>query len=140
MDGLSDEKVVPIKAVGVDFDGVLHAYSRGWDDGTVYDDPVPGAFDALKYLMARYAVFIFTSRNVGQVAEWLTSHGFTVDTDDSAFQHYLEWDGKFWDRQGVLLITNRKLGAIAYVDDRGVAFRGDWAQALADVEALDAGR
>ncbi|WP_248959203.1 hypothetical protein [Sphaerisporangium perillae] len=57
--------------VGVDFDGVLHAYRRGWDDGSIYDEPVPGAVESLRSLMERHAVFIHTSREPEQVMPWL---------------------------------------------------------------------
>lgn len=43
------------QTVAVDFDGVIHAYSKGWYDGTIYDPPVPGALEALRNLMERYA-------------------------------------------------------------------------------------
>src|SRR5690606_42044179 len=45
-----------MKTVAVDFDGVIHAYSRGWQDGSIYDEPVPGAVDGLRQLMEQYAV------------------------------------------------------------------------------------
>ncbi|HEY9369254.1 hypothetical protein [Streptomyces sp.] len=112
--------------VAVDFDGVIHAYRKGWQDGSIYDEPIPGAFDALRELMERYAVFIHTTRDASDVAEWLINRGFNCR---------IGYSGKFWNDQGSLLITDRKLPAIAYVDDRGIRFES-WAQALGDLEQL----
>ena len=106
--------------IAIDFDGVIHAYSRGWADGTIYDQPLPGALDGLRTLMAHDAVFIHSTREPEQVAEWLTQRGFTCQT---------EHDGPFWNQRGVLLVTNRKLAATAYLDDRAIRFT-DWDQAL----------
>ncbi|MFD7507905.1 hypothetical protein ACFV5N_00955 [Streptomyces sp. NPDC059853] len=111
--------------MAVDFDGVVHSYTRGWADGSMYDPPVPGALDALRDLMTRYAVVIHTARDAGQVAEWLDGHGFECVLDDGR---------PFWSVQGQLLVTSRKLPSVAYVDDRAVLFRGDWAEALAIIE------
>ncbi|RKN61853.1 hypothetical protein D7231_31770 [Streptomyces klenkii] len=105
----------------MDFDGVLHSYERGWHDGTIYGDWVPGAAPALRALMERYAVAIHTTRDAGQVAAWLAERGFPVRTDDS--------ERTFWDERGVLLITNRKVAAVAYIDDRAVRFE-TWPDAL----------
>lgn len=113
--------------VAVDFDGVVHGYSRGWQDGSIYDPPVPGAFDGLRALMASHSVFIFTSRPLAPVAEWLvTRGGFEVVIDND--------DREFWNERGRLLVTRRKLPAVVYVDDRGIMFTS-WPQALADIEA-----
>lgn len=124
-----------MRTIAIDFDGVIHQYSAGWGDGSVYDDPVAGAFEALHKLMGRFAVFIFTSRNTNQVAYWLAANGFNVTTDDTEFKHDREWNGKFWDVPNVLLITNRKLGAEVYIDDRGLRFE-TWEQTLNDIERL----
>ncbi len=124
------------KTVAVDFDGVIHSYEKGWQDGSIYGTPIPGAFEALRKLMEDYYVFIFTTRNCQQIAEWLESYGFTTSTDDSRFAHDLIWDGSFWGTEGVLLITNQKLGAIAYIDDRAIRFRGDWRETLAELEEM----
>ncbi|MFG2963558.1 hypothetical protein ACGFZS_09740 [Streptomyces sp. NPDC048288] len=131
--------------IAVDFDGVIHQYSRGWQDGSIYDPPMPGALDGLRTLMEGDAVFIFTTREPEQVAAWLTEHGLATTTDDRCpcpnglyripdecstckGSGYLT----FWNQRGQLLVTNRKLAAVAYLDDRAVRFT-DWDQALTDL-------
>jgi len=127
--------------ISVDFDVPIHLYSRGWHDGTLYDQPTPGALEALAYLMARDSVFIHTTRIPGQVTAWLAEHtDFTVTTDDRCRTCTVQLSpptrppraacpdcqgtGRllFWDIRDVLLVTNRKLPAYVYVDDRAVRF------------------
>ncbi|MGY6019560.1 hypothetical protein [Streptomyces spinosirectus] len=130
--------------IAVDFDGVIHRYSRGWADGTIYDPPLPGAIDGLRALMDRDAVFIFTTRGPKQVAAWLRAFEFDVTTDERCSHcnrssrripgcQHCEGTGllTFWNPRGQLLVTNRKLAATAYLDDRAVRFT-DWEQALAE--------
>ncbi len=135
-----------VPAVGCDFDGVIHAYSKGWQDGTIYDEPVPGALDGLRWLMERYAVFIHTSRHPLAVAEWLAQRGFSTLVEADGFEctcdtsrdfpHFHEDQCRtFWNEQGRLLVTRRKLAAIAYIDDRGIRFES-WHQALCDMVIL----
>lgn len=112
--------------IAVDFDGVLHAYSQGWHDGTIYDRPVLGAFQALRELMYNYAVFIHTARHPADVAVWLTRHGGFVCVTGRPD------DGASWNDQTRLLVTDRKLPAVAYIDDRAIHFTS-WDQALAEV-------
>ncbi|MEV0617603.1 hypothetical protein AB0I81_30080 [Nonomuraea sp. NPDC050404] len=111
---------------GIDFDGVIHRYSKGWFDGTIYDEPMPGAIEGLRQLMQHGAVFIHTARNVLDVAPWLVQHGFQVQ---------VEYPGdpmKFWMERGALLVTRRKYPAVAYLDDRAVKFTS-WPLALAEL-------
>lgn len=120
-----------MKTVAVDFDGVIHAYSRGWQDGTIYDEPLPGALEGLTRLMRDYAVFVHTTRNAKQVARWIderSGRGIECVTHISP----LPWKRQFWNRQGLLLVTNRKLPAIAYIDDRAIRFES-WDQSLGDL-------
>lgn len=51
------------KSAGVDFDAVIHGYKDGWKDGVPYDDPVPGAKEALEELRKRgYKIYIHSAR------------------------------------------------------------------------------
>lgn len=117
--------------LAVDFDGVIHAYSKGWQDGTIYDQPLPGALDGLRALMRDHAVFIFTTRNAESVAGWLRVRDVAAHTEREMAADG-EPVGTFWDRRDIVLVTNRKLAATAYLDDRAVRFTS-WEQALADL-------
>jgi hypothetical protein len=117
--------------IAVDFDGVIHAYSRGWADGSIYDPPLPGAIDALHTLMDDYAVFIHTTRPTYPVAQWLEGHGIPAVVEMNTGGKLRE----FWNDRDQVLVTNRKLPAVAYIDDRGIRFHS-WGQALADLPNL----
>lgn len=117
-----------MSTIAVDFDGVIHAYTRGWADGTIYDEPVPGAFDAIRALMGLgHSVVVFTSRDPEPVATWITARSAIPTILDG-----LAGTPKFWDDTTRLLVTSRKLPAVAYIDDRAIHFR-NWDQALADL-------
>jgi ribonucleotide monophosphatase NagD (HAD superfamily) len=101
------------KTIAIDFDGVIHRYSRGWHDGTIYDKPMEGAVDAILRLMKRgYRIVIFTCRAETEdgrrdVLKWLDKH--------------FDWErtvGHFYEPE----VTNVKPKAIAYIDDRGLRF------------------
>jgi hypothetical protein len=120
--------VAHVQTVAVDFDGVIHAYSRGWQDGTIYDEPIPGAIEGIRALQGRYAVYVFTSREPVSVCHWLEERDIPATVD-------LPPDNvpDFWNSQAVVLVTNRKLPAVAYLDDRAVRFT-DWAAVPAQLD------
>jgi hypothetical protein len=65
------------KTVAVDFDGPIHAYTRGWQEGVIYDEPTAGALDAIATLAEEYRVVVFTARTeLEPVRDWLIEHGF----------------------------------------------------------------
>jgi len=92
--------------IAVDFDGVIHKYSKGWNDGTIYDEPVEGAFEAMEILTRKgFNVVIFTARpnEDGKIGQYILEHWKAEDLD-------------------VPEITNKKPRAFAYIDDRGIRF------------------
>ena len=36
--------------IGVDFDGVIHTFDKGWYDGICYGKPIDGSLDVIKKL------------------------------------------------------------------------------------------
>jgi hypothetical protein len=117
--------------IAVDFDGVIHAYSRGWADGTIYDPPLPDALTGLRALMEHAAVFVHTTRAPHEVARWLRERGLDAIADSPVSAR------EFWDERGLLLVSSRKYPALAYLDDRAVRFHS-WRNAV-DETLLAAG-
>ncbi|MFE0461810.1 hypothetical protein ACFW1A_21440 [Kitasatospora sp. NPDC058965] len=115
-------------AVGLDFDQTLVAHDDGWQDGRIYGKPIPGAIEAVHALVEVRAVFVVTARPRRfhpAVAQWLGQHtglDTLVDVDP---------DRAYWLERRRLLVTNKKLGAALYVDDRALRFEGDWTTTLA---------
>jgi hypothetical protein len=134
------EKLSRPPTIGVDFDGVIHAYSKGWHDGTIYDVPVEHAFVALSRLLLNYNLFIMTSRSdLASIANWFQRHHapFLVVA--------VRPEERFWNglnhpngerNKEVIGLTNRKLPADSYIDDRAIRFY-NWPQAFADIERYD---
>lgn len=108
------------RSIAVDFDGVIHRYSKGWHDGTIYDPPVDGAPEALARIHRRYNVIVFTTRvnpamrgsdtQIDELVAWLDRHGMRK--------------GEHWDE-----ITHAKPPALVYIDDRALHFTA-WDSAL----------
>lgn len=111
-----------VSTVGIDFDGVIHWYRKGWHDGTVYDEPTPGAWPAIEAIQRRHAVFIFTCRDPLSVCHWMDAHSPFETVVDSADETL---HSQFWDDRRRLLVTGRKLPAVAYIDDRAIRHT-DW--------------
>lgn len=109
--------------VAIDFDGVIHKYSKGWQDGSIYDSAITGSIDFLEQLMrSDYPTFIFTTRtDKAGIAQWLFEQGFKtypIDTVDSQIH--------FWSHKGRLGIANHKMAANIYIDDRAHKFEGTY--------------
>lgn len=105
---MGDKDVNAGKTILVDFDCVLHKYSKGYADGSIYDGPVEGAIAAIKKLQdAGYHVRCCTSRNdtLPAVQEWLDKHGINIEA------------------------SNKKVPCIAFIDDRGIRFT-NWPDVL----------
>ena len=59
---LSEQRTSGFKNLCIDFDGVVHAYSEGFKDGTIYDDPMEGVREALELLSQKYKLICWSAR------------------------------------------------------------------------------
>lgn len=109
------------KTICIDFDGVIHAYSRGRADGSIYDAPVAGAFKAIQILLQNYNVVILSTRDPKEIKKWFDfttkESGYVFTTEIIPVKVKYEWT-----KEGVIGITNRKMKAMFYIDDRGLRF------------------
>ena len=113
--------------LGIDFDGVMHKNSKGFYDGTIYDEPVEGVEEALKKLAEKYTLICCTAKakpdrglvngrsGTEMVWEWLEKHNLS---------------------QYISKVTSEKPRAVAYIDDKAIKFN-DWDSCLKDLEKGD---
>lgn len=116
------EENKPVKGTVVfDFDGVIHLYSDGWKNGSIYDSYDEEAVKAIKaYQMANYAVAISSTRDPEQIKAY-------CDENNLFKSEIMPFETKFWNKKDIVGITNRKIPAMVYIDDRAVKFDKDMA-------------
>jgi hypothetical protein len=116
----------------VDFDGVVHSYERGWQDGEIYGTVVPGFFEWVERVREHFKLVIYSSRSKtedGVVAIWQWLH-----------EQRNKWIKAGGQRDLVtpleITISHQKPPVFLTIDDRAIRFDGDWAAPELDPEAL----
>jgi hypothetical protein len=108
----------------IDFDGVIHDYKFGWNNGII-NDMIPGADIAIQKLKNMgFEIVIFTTR-----------------VSPSFNQNYEEEEMKvaeFLDSKNIPFdnITAEKLPAVAYIDDHAIEFKKDWTSTLEQIKNI----
>lgn len=107
----------------LDFDGVIHSYTSGWQGADVVSDPpVPGAIAFLREVVKHFRVAIFSSRSHQPgggpaMRGWLSSHIMREEPDiinyDPPWFAAIEW-------------PTEKPPALVTLDDRAITFTGEW--------------
>ena len=110
------------KIICVDFDGVIHWYRNGWQNGEIYDEPVPGAIEWLCENCDTYEINIYSSRSKDRgllirMKEW-------IDIKVDAFLAQDKENPMPWTVLDNLKFPTEKPPAWLTIDDRAVCFRG----------------
>ena len=117
------------KNVVIDFDGVIHKSSKGFHDGTIYDDPVDGAIESIKFLSQYFNLIIFTCK--GRPERPLIN-------GKTGIELIWEWLRKYDLDQYIQDVTAIKPRALLYIDDKGYRFN-NWKDTLSFIEELNNG-
>lgn len=116
----------------VDFDGVIHSYERGWQNGVIYGEVVPGFFEWVERVRHQFKLVVYSSRSkdeagVKAMALWL-------------HEQRNKWLKAGGDRHPTEQLTiefaHKKPPAWLTIDDRAVCFRGDWSDPALDPAAM----
>ena len=113
--------------LGIDFDGVIHKNSKGYYDGTIYDEPIEGVHEALKTLSNKYTLILFTTK--AKPDRGLINGRHTVEL-------IWEWLKKHNLDQYISKVTSEKPRAVVYIDDKALRFTS-WDKCLNDLNDLN---
>jgi len=104
----------------IDLDGTIHKYSKGFQDGDIYDDPFKGAKEVIEWLKKNgFEIVIFTTRASKGNAEEM---GDDADKQIRNVENWLKDNNIYFDR-----VTADKLAADFYIDDKAIEIKnGDW--------------
>lgn len=114
----------------VDFDGVIHSYEKGWQDGAIYGTATAGFFPWLAKAKEHFRITVYSSRSktpegIEKMRRWLENQEceWLLNTSAGA-------NANLAGNVGCIEFAHEKPPAFLTIDDRAVTFSGSW-------EALD---
>lgn len=111
----------------IDFDGVIHSYEKGWQDGEIYGTVTEGFFEWAAEANKYFKLVIYSSRSKtadGRTAMWswlkhqwgVWYHDPVKGCSECPAISYKDFE-----------FANEKPPAFLTIDDRAIQFSGNWA-------------
>ncbi|MHA2279942.1 MAG: hypothetical protein ACXAC5_03575 [Promethearchaeota archaeon] len=116
------------ETIAIDFDGVIHAYSKGWHDGTIYDIPVAGAREAMARLSALFYILIYSTRNYDRMINGDHQENQVAEMEAWLKKHHISYD-EIHTQPGKPMCK-------LFVDDNAYRFEGNWESSWKDVKEM----
>ena len=119
-----------MKTIAFDFDGVIHKYTKGWQDGSIYDELDMAMIDLIQKILDRgHSVFIMSTRKSKQIKNHFDSLNNYPAPDLITFKYQvIPWwhFSIFWNKKGVVGITRSKKAFSILIDDRAFRYQGNF--------------
>lgn len=101
------------KNLAIDFDGVIHKNSKGYHDGTVYDDPIEGTYESLNKLSQKFNLIIFSAK---------AKPDRPLVNGKTGIELIWEWLDKHNMKKFIKDVVSEKPRALYYIDDKAIHF------------------
>jgi len=101
------------KIILIDLDGVLNEYGKEKFDEKYIPEIKEGAKEFVSELSKQFDLYLFTSRNLLLSSKWLIDNNL-----DKFFKD----------------VTNIKIPAFLYIDDRTICFNGDYKDTFENIQ------
>lgn len=124
--------------LALDFDGIIHKSSKGWQDGSIYDEQVPGAIAFITEMMWKHqwSVFIMSTRDSYQIKEWFEKVIFQPNQEVPFKVTIIDNSVQKWTEKCNLGITNRKLQSTMYIAENVISFDGNFEELFLKINSF----
>jgi len=117
----------------IDFDGVIHSYENGWQDGEIYGIVIPGFFEWLDRAKDHFQCVVYSSRSkaddgVAKMQQWIANEWMRIVVNDRTNQKLADLSSYSWHPLDSLEFAFTKPAAFLTIDDRCIRFTGDWTE------------
>ena len=99
--------------IAIDFDGVIHKNSKGFHDGTIYDEPMENVKKGLDYLSKSYKLVIYTCK---------ANPKRPLINDKGGVELIYDWLVQYELDSYIDSIVYYKPNAKYYIDDKAITF------------------